>query len=1012
MMPPHRLPDDRTPVLLSAHEEDLIGLDAAAILGYLEKLDMAEPTAAVAATLLRTRRLRRHRAVVRAANRAELEAGLRALAAGERHPLVARSLESAAERTAFVFPGQGSQWPSMGAEAYRRLPAYRAEAERCAEAFIASGCPSPLPYLLSDDDRDWSQIDIQGAQFTHAASLAQLWRSCGVVPDLTIGHSLGEVAAAYAAGTLGLRDAVAVVAARATVLGRLPGSYGMAVLGVGADHAERMISETPGWLELSVVNSPSSTVVSGDREAVAAIVRSAEDNSIFVRELAVDFPAHTSALEQLRGALAELLPASAFLDAPVEFVSSSLGGVVGVDVDFAGYWYQNLRNTVRFDEAARTAVQRGANAFAEMSAHPSLSYALAELAEDAVIVGSGRRDEPVVDQLSAAIATAALTNPRYRWADVIGADDQRQLWGFPTAPMRAMHLWATPEPLPPPRGSVLTVAYEDWEPRSQNPSGAADKPTRSVAIVAPGDAQDPLARQLTDALAAHRGCEPADPDEAEVTVIIAPALMQPDVPAAADELRRGTGRLEFYRAVGPRCRRVWLVTACGERVHADPPVALPAQAALAAMHRSVGFEHPDTTFAHLDLPARSIDAECARECIDVLLGDDTEVALRTGGQGATGWFVRTLRPCAEPAPESAVDPTALDDVVITGGSGAVGLRYARHCVERGARRVTLLSRGGVRQDDLDRVRDGYPAEVCAPACDITDADALAAVARQYAGDGASLLIHAAGVARFAPHDRLGDGDFAEVLAAKVIGLARMTDVWPLRRDARVVLCSSVSGVWGGYGHAAYAASNRMLEVLAADLRARGVDCTAVRWGLWRGTTIAGGEDLARIERSGLVAMDPDAAVVAGFSRYDDDPLVLAAEFDRLRVFFETQGVPMPFATTDAECDGDAADDSEGPARRSTAELVRGALAATLNLDGAASIDLNEALVDLGVDSMLALDLRDRLRRDTGQSVSAARLLGGITGAELAESLQPARDGDHQAVTDGTERLERLESSRD
>ncbi|EUA12802.1 short chain dehydrogenase family protein [Mycobacterium kansasii 732] len=1052
-MTTHRLPDNRVPVLLSAHEEELIGQDAAAILDYLEYLGTQpgtdDVTPAVAATLLRTRRVRRHRAVVRAADRTELEAGLRALAAGEQHPLVARSSENAKTRTAFAFPGQGNQWPSMGAEAYQRLPAYRTEADRCAQAFVAAGLPSPLPYLLGEapavlgevsagswagssadtsagSDQGWSQIDIQGAQFTHAASLAQLWRSCGVLPDLTIGHSLGEAAAAYVAGTITLADAVAVVAARATVVSRLSGRYGMAVLSMDADQAERLITETPGWLELSAVNSPSSSVVSGDRDAVAAIVGRAEKNGIFARELTVDYPGHTSKLESLRDTLSELLPASQFFDAPVEFVSSACGDVVTPGTDFTDYWYQNLRNTVRFDQAAATAGQRGASTFVELSAHPSLRYALAELAEDALIVGSGRRDEPVVEHLSANIAAAAVANPGYRWRDIAGVGDQPLLRGFPTAPMRAIHLWATREPLPPAPGSTLVVAYERWEqlpahdPRQHN---AADRPASAVAIVTLDSADDPLARRLTEAVGAHPACDLTGPAEAEIAVIIAPAVMQLDAIAAAGRLRSDARQFDYHHAVGARCRRVWLVTICGEQVDAGGPAALPAQAALAAMHRSVGFEFPDQTFAHLDVPSRDIDEATARQCIDVLLDDHTEVAVRAHDSG-TGLdcFVRTLRESAESAPEG-VDAKALDHVVITGGNGTIGLRYARHFVEHGARRVTLLSRNGVDRDELDRLTAGYPAQVHAPACDITDAEAVSAVAGEYAGDGASLLIHAAGAARFAPHDQLGDQEWADVFSAKVTGLIRMTDAWPLRPDARILVCSSVSGVWGGYGHAGYAASNRMLDTVAGRLRGNGLNCMSVRWGLWQGTTIAGADDVARIERSGLIAMDPDAAITTSLGCRQGDPLILAADFDRLRVFFESQGAAMPFTTTaTTERDDDSAADSHSPDQRPISELVRTEIATSFSLDGPAAVDLNVALVDLGADSMLALDLRDRLRRWTGRSVPAARLLGGITGAELIAILQSAPGADGPAAspeptaepgsTANPERRERLRSARD
>ncbi|CAM2783984.1 mycobactin polyketide synthase MbtD [Mycobacterium intermedium] len=1021
-MPDARLPDNRVPVLLSAHEEELIAKDAAAIREYLRGRGRAEATPdAVAATLLRTRRVRRHRALVRAADRSELEAGLCALADNRQHPLVTRSSQSARPRTAFVFPGQGNQWPSMGADAHRRLPAYRAEADHCADAFAAAGLPSPLPYLLDDGDRNWTQIEIQGAHFAHAASLAQVWRSCGLLPDITVGHSLGEVAAAYVAGAISLPDAVSVVAARATVVEQLPGHYGMAVLGLDAGRTAQLVTETPGWLEISVVNSTSSTAVSGDGNAVTGIVQLAERNGIFVRELAVDFPAHTSKLEQLHDMFAELLPTSSFLDTPVEFISSVHGEAVGADTRFTDYWYQNLRSTVRFDEAVATATRRGAGMYVEASADPSLLYALTELAEDALILPSGRRDQPVLQQLSASIATAALANPHYRWHDLANITDQQPLWGFPPAPMRAVYLWAKPEPLPPAPSAAPAVCYEEWEPSAAWRAGEAGRQPRTISIVASDDATVPLARQLTEAAAAHDGCATTRPDDAEITVLLAPAFLQPEVHRAADQIRGDAARVDYRQAVGPSSRCVWLVTTGGVQIPPSGPAALPAQAALAAMHHCVGFEFPDCTFAHLDLPSRSLDTDAAHRCIDVLLGDAADIALRDGafdgsGRGEPNYFVRTVRERPDEGTESPLDEATLEHVVITGGNGTIGLRYARHCVERGAKRVTLLSRKGVSDTELARVTHGHKTQVTAPTCDITDARALSAVADQYAGSGASLLIHAAGSATFAPYDQIDDATLADVFSGKITGLLRMTEVWPLRPDVRVLLCSSVSGVWGGYGHAGYAAANRMLDMLAAELRDKGLDCTAVRWGLWQDTTIADAEEIARIERSGLVPMEPEAAITASLRRRHGDPLILAADFDRLRVFFESQKLPMPFVTAKTQASGDSPSRSESHGQRPLAELVRAEVAAAFSLDGPASVDLSATLVDLGADSVLALDLRDRLRRETGTSVPAGRILGGMTGAELVECLQSTNSAAGSAASPEAvaepERQERLQSTRD
>jgi mycobactin polyketide synthetase MbtD len=997
----HLLPDGRVPVLLSAHDESLISQDARAILDFLDRSGEGnDPTPAVASTLLRLRRVRRHRAVARVADRAELVVTLSALACGDEHPLVARSAKSGGLHIAFVFPGQGNQWPSMGADAYQRLPAYRAEADRCAQAFAEARLPSPLPYLTGEREQNWSRIEIQGAQFVHAVSLAGQWRYHGVLPDIAIGHSLGEVAAAYVAGTIELSDAVVLVGARATVVDRLTGRYAMAVLGAGVDEAESVIGETSGWLEVSAVNGPLSTVVSGDYDAVLAATRLAQQRGMFAQQLSVDYPGHTSALRPLRANLAELLPNSAFQDGPVKFVSSALGAEVGGDVDFARYWYESLSSTVRFDQAVLAAQKAGADTFVELSAHPSLLYPLAELVdeESTVIVGSGHREESITGALSASIAAVATADPGYPWADAIPENIRPVLRGFPNAPMRAIHLWAAPQPATdnaPDPATALTVAVEDWQ-QAALPTTVSGTRCR---IAIGGDVAGTLAPQLTEAVVAHGGCDVVAANEAEIVAVIAPALDQLDTTAAIDQVagRADIGMPDYAAIISPRCRAVWLLTARGERVHSDDADVRPAQAALSAMHRSVGFEFPDQTFGSLDLSSRDIDGSTAAAVVDVLLGDATVTALRANARR----YVRSFRESRSSTGKRPLDAAALENVVITGGSGAIGLRYARHCIELGARQVILLSRNGLDPAVLGQLAEGHSAEVHAPACDITDRAALSAVAAEYAGSGASLLIHTAGIAVNRRHSELTGADVAAVCAAKVAGLALMTDVWPLRAECRILACSSVFGVWGGHGHAAYAASNRLLDVLAAQLRAKGLDCTAIRWGLWQDAGVVEAGEITRTQRSGLVAMAAEAALDASLGRYSEDPLIFAADFDRLRVFFLSQGTPTPFSVS---ANGEKTKVGNHFSTKALAEVVRSELAATLHLDDSSSVDPSASLIDLGLDSLLALDLRRRLRQAVGHSAPVAQMLGGITVSELIDVLRPG-SASGSAVSRIPERLD-------
>jgi mycobactin polyketide synthetase MbtD len=214
----------------------------------------------------------------------------------------------------------------------------------------------------------------------------------------------------------------------------------------------------------------------------------------------------------------------------------------------------------------------------------------------------------------------------------------------------------------------------------------------------------------------------------------------------------------------------------------------------------------------------------------------------------------------------------------------------------------------------------------------------------------------------------------------------------------------VFGVWGGHGHAAYAASNRMLDALAAQLRAEGLDCTAIRWGLWQSAGVVEAREITRTQRSGLIAMEPAAALDAGLGRYTDDPLIFAADFDRLRVLFESQGIPMLFGAP-----VDSAPAGNGSGARPLAEVVCTELAAALHIGDWVSIDPSESLIDLGLDSLLALDLRKRLRRAVGGSPPVAQMLGGITVNELVDALRAGSAGGPQLSTPNTP--ERLESAR-
>jgi mycobactin polyketide synthetase MbtD len=1026
-MTPKRLPDGRVPVLLSAHADELVARDARAIAGYVDRFP-ATTVSQVAGHLRKTRRVRRYRAVLRATDRLELLDGLCALAEEREHPLVARSATGSAPRQAFVFPGQGGQWPGMGSVAYQELSAYRAETDACVTAFEAAGIVSPLRYLTSENTTQqpqvFSEIEIEGAQFVHAVALARVWVSCGLLPDLTVGHSLGEVAAAYIAGSITLPDAVAVIAARAGVVDRLPGRYAVAALGISAHDAGPLIAATDGWLELSVVNSPSTVAVSGDRDAVASIVDTVRSSGQFAREITVGFPVHTSVLEPLRDEFLARLPASEFADAPTQFVGGTTGDVVEPGTKFDDYWYANLRHKVRFDRAVESAIRCGAGSFIELSANPTLQFAMNQIFEvelpdgPAVLVGSGRRNEAVAEELSANIVTAAIADPSFGWSDLDPAPaDGPGLYSFPNAPMRAISMWAHPEPLSPTSStmSTLTIRYEQWEQAA--PCTPIAGPSARLAVL-DLDAHSALARPLRAAIETHPTVTLTEPPDAEVVVAIAPALDGSDPELAARELaeRIGDGLFGYAEAAGTRCRTVCLVTVGAEQLNPDDAVPTPGQAALAAMHRSLGFDYPEVTFTHLDLPSRELTPIAGSAAVEAILSGSIETRLETALRGSANRYARFERALrdAPAAPPLALDSGLLDDVVITGGAGAIGMHYARHLSAHGARRIVLLSRRLADPDLLRSLSAQYGTELVSLPCDITDPARLSAVAAEYGGSGASFIIHAAGSAAFGA--RLTDASsiqVADTFAAKVGGLARMIELWPARPGARMLLCSSVSGVWGGRGHAAYSAANRLLDVMAGRLRAQGRHCVAVKWGLWQsgggglGQAVQGivdATEIANIERSGLRQMTPADAVEASLRDWRTDPLVFAADAARLQIFLDSRKADTPETRSDTKT-ADVADTGI-----SIVEAVRSQLADVLGIQQAGALNLEESLFDLGVDSMLAVELRKRFKRLIGRTVPLAVLLDEITGDELVAKLESATE--HSAETEHPDTEQKVDIARD
>ncbi|MFD9464720.1 SDR family NAD(P)-dependent oxidoreductase [Streptomyces sp. NPDC060027] len=374
---------------LSGRGETAVRGQAARLARYLDE-DVALPD--VAHTLARHRSHFERRAGVVAGDRDELRSRLDALATG-RTPLAPPRAERTG-KVAFVFAGHGGQWPGMGVELAAESGAFREELARIDEAVHRQVGWSVRNVLSAPEE--FAPFDrteyLQPVLFAVNAALAAAWRALGVRPDAVIGHSLGEIAAAYSAGALTLDDAVSVVTGRAGAVAPLVGQGGMLALEMPRTEAEKLLASHPDRLFVAAVNSAHSTAVSGDTEALAELRAHLEALDIPVRRLSTPFASHTPLMDPVRADLLDRLSGIRGTRTTTPLYSTVLAEPVPGDRLDADHWYANLGRPVRFADTIRRMLDDGYRYFVELSPHPSLTASVeavaAEAGIDAVAVGS------------------------------------------------------------------------------------------------------------------------------------------------------------------------------------------------------------------------------------------------------------------------------------------------------------------------------------------------------------------------------------------------------------------------------------------------------------------------------------------------------------------------------------------------------------------------------------------------------------------------------------------------
>ncbi|MFI1735964.1 type I polyketide synthase, partial [Streptomyces acidicola] len=773
-----------------------------------------------------------------------------------------------------------------------------------------------------------------------------------------------------------------------------------------------------GRLDVAAVNGPSSTVVAGDADAVVEFVAACRVEEIRARQVPVDYASHSAHVERIEGELLDVLAPIVPRRARIPFYSTVDAALTDTTTLGAGYWYRNLRHTVRFEETVRLLTSKGFGTFVESSAHPVLTMGVQETA-DVIAVGSLRRDDGGLARFLTSAAELFVQGTSVDWAALFEGTGARHV-DLPTYPFQHQHYWLDPGTRS--QAAVAPSGTDAWRYRVawQGLGGevAGSLGGRWLVVVPEGvgsgvvgEAEaalsgagaeverlvvDPVTvgrEELAARLAAH------DDLTGILSVLGIDERTHPRNPGLPLAVA-GTTALAQAAADCGTGARLWALTQGAVAVSpAEQPASAGAQ--VWGLGRGVALEHPRLWGGLVDLPAAP-DPRAWQRVVAALTGrdDEDQIAVR-----ASGTYGRRLAPDATAPVRRTYTPRGT--VLVTGGTGALGGHVARWLAGAGAEHLVLTGRRGPDAPgagELAAELRELGAEVTVAACDVADRDALAALLAEHPP---TAVFHTAGVPHSEAFLDTGLGSLADVYAGKVAGALHLDELTrSLELDA-FVLYASGAGVWGSGGQSAYGAANAALDALAERRRAAGLSATSVAWGLWGGGGMGEGAGEEFLGSRGLRTMDPASAVRALGDALDrDDVCVALADLDWplfARAYCALRPSPLIGAlpgVREALGREDGADREQAgldwaarladvdPAERYETVLAQvcAGVAAVLGHTGPEEVDPDQAFSALGFSSLTASEFAARLGRATGRKLPPTLVFDHPTASALTGHL--------------------------
>jgi len=981
-----------------------------------------------------------HRSTILASSVAEAIEALDAMVVGLESETTV--IGSAKERkTAVIFSGQGTQRLGMGRELADRFPAFDKELNTIC-ALLDPLLSQPLKEVMwGDDELRLAQTSFaQPALFAYQVALYRFLEQLGLAPGAVAGHSVGEIAAAHVAGSLDLSTACSLVAIRGNLMQEISTDGAMVSIQASESDVKNSLPLDKNNVVIAAVNGPLSTVISGERDAVNEINAAWQTRGVKTTELRVSHAFHSPLMNPMLDNMASAIAGLEFQSPAVPFYSTLAG--TRVDQFDTSYWVNQVTDTVRFVDVVEAIEAEGHNLFLEIGPQATLGPLIsADTDNPAVeVVSSSCGDHGEVDAIHLAIAKLHCAGAEIDWSPVFAGTGARRI-DLPTYAFQRERYWlAGPESMVgSAAGNDVVGALFDNEDLGSlaDTLGVNGDTVSALGKVAPAIRRWKQRQQSTRQVDAWRygvswiripNSNSAPVVEGTWLLITPPAGNEVECELVRSALTDFGAKYVEIQVDPIEPLTADLTAALGS---VDGVICLlgvaedtklnefgSAPAALIATAEIVKVLAADSFSGRLWCLTKGAVSEGRSALIDLpdLVSEETAHSLATVLSGCTGEDDVVVRANGLFAPRVARLPTVeahqvlaqqsrLDGatVLITGGTGSLGAHVARHLASMGASKLVLASRSGSSAPGVTSLQTSIEhlgASVVFEKCDVSkrqDVEQLLAAHSEI-----SVVIHAAGVGGSSTAIDIDAVEIAEVFKAKVAGALHLNELCG-DLDA-FVFFSSVAATWGSAGQSAYAASNATLDALAVSRKASGRAATSIAWGPWADGGMASDDEMvAHMRRRGLSPMLPERAVDAlELALGDASACLTVADVDWSRfapAYNSAKHRPLisdlpevkEVLSVQPEADAStfvdelmALPDSEQSS--AVLDLVRINTADVLGHRDPSDLEVDQAFKQLGMDSVNAVELRNRLRAKTGSTLPATLIFDFSTPVALADHL--------------------------